>query len=113
MLTVCCKQFQAPPWPTSRLTRPAPPTTPNPKVMPFVTNNIAKTGGVEDWRWREAATFAFGSIMEGPSPAQLVQMVQQAMPFLLQVRRRARAPAGCYLNCSCAACHGRLKHLTV
>jgi importin subunit beta-1 len=54
--------------------------------MPFVTANIAKQGSPEDWRWREAATFAFGSIVEGPSPANLVPMVQQAMPFLLQVR---------------------------
>lgn len=54
--------------------------------MPFVTTNIAKNGGPEDWRWREAATFAFGSIMEGPMQSNLVPMVQQAMPFLLQVR---------------------------
>lgn len=58
-----------------------------PQVMPFVTANIAKSGSPEDWRWREAATFAFGSIMEGPSPVGLVQLVQQAMPFLMQVRR--------------------------
>jgi importin subunit beta-1 len=60
--------------------------------MPFVTTNIGKNGGPEDWRWREAATFAFGSIMEGPSPASLVALVQQAMPFLLQVG--AQPPAG-------------------
>lgn len=58
--------------------------------MPFVTTNIAKNGGPEDWRWREAATFAFGSIMEGPTEGQLVPMVQQAMPFLMQARGAAR-----------------------
>lgn len=60
-----------------------------PVVMPFVTANIAKQGGPDDWRWREAATFAFGSIVEGPSPANLVGMVQQAMPFLLQAMKDA------------------------
>jgi importin subunit beta-1 len=53
--------------------------------MPFVTTHIAKAGGPDDWRWREASTFAFGSIVEGPSADSLVQLVQQAMPFLLQV----------------------------
>ncbi|KIZ03724.1 Importin subunit beta-1 [Monoraphidium neglectum] len=56
-------------------------------VMPFVTTNIAKSGSPEDWRWREASTFAFGSIMEGPSAVGLVQLVQQAMPFLLQAMK--------------------------
>ena len=60
-----------------------------PVVMPFVTANIAKQGAPEDWRWREAATFAFGSVVEGPSPAALVGMVQQALPFLLQAMRDA------------------------
>jgi importin subunit beta-1 len=58
--------------------------------MPFVTANISKNGAPEDWRWREAATFAFGSVMEGPSPSNLVALVQQALPFLLQVGRRQR-----------------------
>ena len=37
-----------------------------PLVMPFVTANIQKADGAESWRFREAATFAFGSILEGP-----------------------------------------------
>ena len=37
-----------------------------PLVMPFVTANIQKADGTESWRFREAATFAFGSILEGP-----------------------------------------------
>lgn len=80
---------------SSPLHLPLPPPTPSSplllfstplQVMPFVTSNIAKNNGPEDWRWREAATFAFGSVMEGPSPASLVPLVQQALPFLLQVR---------------------------
>ncbi|KAF8069441.1 KPNB1 [Scenedesmus sp. PABB004] len=54
-----------------------------PHVMPFVTENIGKNGGPDDWRLREAATFAFGSILEGPSPRCLADIVRQAMGFLL------------------------------
>lgn len=54
-----------------------------PLVLPFVQANFQKTGTAEDWRAREAATFAFGSILEGPSPAQLRATVAAAMPFLL------------------------------
>lgn len=56
-----------------------------PIVMPFVTDNIGKNTGPEDWRLREAATLAFGSILEGPSPAALADIVRQAMGFLLAV----------------------------
>ncbi|KAL0375378.1 UNVERIFIED_CONTAM: Importin subunit beta-1 [Sesamum radiatum] len=41
-----------------------------PLVMPFVETNISKT----DWRSREAATYAFGSILEGPSIEKLSPM---------------------------------------
>ena len=54
-----------------------------PLVMPFVTANIGKAAAPDDWRWREAATFAFGSVLEGPSPASLAEIVHQAMGFLL------------------------------
>lgn len=54
-----------------------------PQVMPFVTENIGKNITAEDWRLREAATFAFGSILEGPSPRSLAEIVRQAMGFLL------------------------------
>jgi hypothetical protein len=53
--------------------------------MPFVTENIGKKGSPEDWRLREAATFAFGSMLEGPSPASLAETVRSAMGFLLAV----------------------------
>lgn len=48
-------------------------------VMPFITGNI----GSQEWRLREAATFAFGSILEGPDPDKLAPVAAQALPFLL------------------------------
>ncbi|KAL5974971.1 Importin subunit beta-1 [Asimina triloba] len=50
-----------------------------PLVMPFVEANILKT----DWRSREAATFAFGSILEGPSVDVLSPLVNSGLEFLL------------------------------
>ncbi|KAJ4970934.1 hypothetical protein NE237_004033 [Protea cynaroides] len=50
-----------------------------PLVMPFVQENIQKA----DWRSREAATFAFGSILEGPTIDKLSPLVNAAMDFLL------------------------------
>jgi hypothetical protein len=56
-----------------------------PFVMPFVTENIGKKATSEDWRLREAATFAFASILEGPSYSCLANIVRDAMGFLLAV----------------------------
>ncbi|CAN6338658.1 unnamed protein product [Urochloa humidicola] len=50
-----------------------------PLVMPFVEENITKT----DWRQREAATYAFGSILEGPSADKLAPLVNVALNFML------------------------------
>ncbi|KAI4315557.1 hypothetical protein L6164_028353 [Bauhinia variegata] len=50
-----------------------------PLVMPFIEENITKP----DWRQREAATYAFGSILEGPSPDKLVPLVNVALNFML------------------------------
>ncbi|KAL3830191.1 hypothetical protein ACJIZ3_018993 [Penstemon smallii] len=50
-----------------------------PLVMPFVQANISKP----DWRSREAATYAFGSILEGPSIEKLSPMVNAGLDFLL------------------------------
>jgi importin subunit beta-1 len=47
--------------------------------MPFVEANITKP----DWRCREAATFAFGSILDGPSLEKLAPLVQAGLDFLL------------------------------
>ncbi|XP_057415183.1 importin subunit beta-1-like [Lotus japonicus] len=50
-----------------------------PLVMPFIQENIT----LPDWRQREAATYAFGSILEGPSPDKLVPLVNMALNFML------------------------------
>lgn len=50
-----------------------------PLVMPFIEQRINKP----DWREREAATYAFGSILEGPSPGKLVPLVNVALNFML------------------------------
>lgn len=50
-----------------------------PLVMPFIEENINKL----DWRQREAATYAFGSILEGPSPDKLTPIVNVALNFML------------------------------
>ncbi|KAK9837148.1 hypothetical protein WJX81_006220 [Elliptochloris bilobata] len=52
-------------------------------VMPFVQVNIGKADSPEDWRLREAATFAFGSILDGPPPDKLAGLVAMGLPFLL------------------------------
>ena len=54
-----------------------------PLVMPYVQSNIQAKDGADSWRWREAATFAFGSILEGPSVPTLSQLVHSGLPFLL------------------------------
>lgn len=54
-----------------------------PLVMPFVETNISKT----DWRSREAATYAFGSILEGPSIEKLSPMVNAGLDFLLNAMK--------------------------
>ncbi|KAB2596833.1 importin subunit beta-1-like [Pyrus ussuriensis x Pyrus communis] len=50
-----------------------------PLVMPFIEENITKP----DWRQREAATYAFGSILEGPSANKLTPIVNVALTFML------------------------------
>lgn len=54
-----------------------------PLVMPFVESNILKP----DWRSREAATYAFGSILDGPSIQTLSPMVNSGLEFLLNSMR--------------------------
>eukprot|EP00562_Extubocellulus_spinifer_P003635 CAMPEP_0178537046 /NCGR_PEP_ID=MMETSP0696-20121128/36395_1 /TAXON_ID=265572 /ORGANISM="Extubocellulus spinifer, Strain CCMP396" /LENGTH=871 /DNA_ID=CAMNT_0020169277 /DNA_START=56 /DNA_END=2671 /DNA_ORIENTATION=+ len=51
-----------------------------PAIMPFVQANIKN----ENWRYREAATMAFGSILTGPSPDAIGQFVNQSIPVLLE-----------------------------
>ncbi|XP_065852415.1 importin subunit beta-1 [Euphorbia lathyris] len=52
-------------------------------VMPFVEANIVKP----DWRCREAATYAFGSILEGPSIEKLSPLVNAGLDFLLNAMK--------------------------
>ncbi|XP_045131231.1 importin subunit beta-1-like isoform X2 [Portunus trituberculatus] len=51
-----------------------------PHVLPFVKENIKH----QNWRLRDAAIMAFGSILEGPDPTNLKPMVEQAMPTLIE-----------------------------
>lgn len=50
-----------------------------PAVMPFVQQHIQS----ENWRYREAATMAFSSILEGPTDEAIGQFVNQSIPVLL------------------------------
>eukprot|EP00996_Jenningsia_fusiforme_P001236 NODE_212_length_2726_cov_70.298468_g194_i0.p1 GENE.NODE_212_length_2726_cov_70.298468_g194_i0~~NODE_212_length_2726_cov_70.298468_g194_i0.p1 ORF type:complete len:845 (+),score=176.99 NODE_212_length_2726_cov_70.298468_g194_i0:58-2592(+) len=51
-----------------------------PHVVPFISQNANHS----DWKYREAATLAFGSILDGPSSAVLGTLVDQAVPMMLQ-----------------------------
>lgn len=52
-----------------------------PHVLPFVNDNIKHP----DWRYRDAAVMAFGSILEGPDPSNLKTVVEQALPMLIEL----------------------------
>lgn len=52
-----------------------------PAIMPFVQNNIQSP----DWKRRDAAIMAFGSMLEGPEPSNLREYVVQALPMLIQL----------------------------
>ena len=52
-----------------------------------VQPNIEKNDNPEDWRYREAATFAFSSILEGPSYNSLAQVVSAGLGFLLNATK--------------------------
>jgi importin subunit beta-1 len=41
------------------------------RVLPFIRDNIQNP----DWRFRETACMAFGSIIDGPSPADLAPLI--------------------------------------
>ncbi|CAI7750631.1 unnamed protein product [Closterium sp. NIES-53] len=58
-----------------------------PLVMPYVQENISKP----EWRNREAATYAFGSILEGPDTEQLVPLVNSALGFMLNAMKDENA----------------------
>ncbi|XP_046482449.1 importin subunit beta-1 isoform X1 [Neodiprion pinetum] len=52
-----------------------------PYVLPFVKEHIKS----EDWRFRDAALMAFGSILGGLEPNTLRPLVEQAMPTLIHL----------------------------
>jgi len=54
-----------------------------PHVLPFVKDNIKDA----DWRHRDAALMAFGSILEGPDSEKLKPLVEQAMPMLIETMK--------------------------
>lgn len=49
------------------------------EAMPFISQHIQS----ENWRYREAATMAFCSILEGPSSEAIGPIVNQSIPMLL------------------------------
>lgn len=54
-----------------------------PYIVPYVETNIRST----EWREREAAVMAFGSILDGPGRTLLSPLVQQALPLLIEMMR--------------------------
>ncbi|KAI8976845.1 armadillo-type protein [Pilobolus umbonatus] len=50
-----------------------------PPLVPFIEGNIQN----ENWRHREAAVMAFGSILDGPDSTVLTPLVEQALPTLI------------------------------
>lgn len=56
-----------------------------PLVMPFVEANVVRTDGEESWRNRDAATFAFGAILDGPDARQLAPLCVQGLPVFLSL----------------------------
>lgn len=52
-------------------------------IIPFVETNIKHS----EWRNREAAVMAFGSILDGPEEKILAPLVAQALPTLIEMMR--------------------------
>ncbi|XP_068752252.1 importin subunit beta-1-like [Montipora capricornis] len=52
-------------------------------VIAFITANIE----LEDWKSRDAAVMAFGSILEGPDPNSLKPYAIMAMPMLIKLMK--------------------------
>ena len=59
---------------------------------------MSKNTTPEDWRLREASTFAFGLVLDGPNPAVLLETVKQALAFLLQVKGKGEARPSLGMN---------------
>lgn len=50
-------------------------------VLPYITEHIQNP----DWKFRDAATIVFGSILQGPSETKMVPLVNQAFPVILSL----------------------------
>mmetsp|Transcript_8967 Transcript_8967/g.33079 ORF Transcript_8967/g.33079 Transcript_8967/m.33079 type:complete len:850 (-) Transcript_8967:735-3284(-) len=50
------------------------------RVMPFIYQNIKS----QDWHFKEAATLAFSAILDGPKSSQINDLVDKAIPSLLE-----------------------------
>ena len=55
--------------------------------MLMLQSNISRNTAPEDWRCREAATYAFGSMLEGPSITALCQLAGHGLDYLLNAMR--------------------------
>mmetsp|Transcript_14375 Transcript_14375/g.47212 ORF Transcript_14375/g.47212 Transcript_14375/m.47212 type:complete len:885 (+) Transcript_14375:177-2831(+) len=60
-----------------------------PLVMPFVQERV---GDQTNWRNREAAIMAFGSILEGPSRTVLQPRIKEGLPFFLNTLATDKHP---------------------
>ncbi|KAI8899185.1 armadillo-type protein [Globomyces pollinis-pini] len=52
-----------------------------PFVLPFIQENIQNP----DWKFRDTACMVFGSIMDGPDPTEMGQLVSMALPVIIQL----------------------------
>eukprot|EP00889_Picochlorum_renovo_P003422 jgi/Picre1/30452/NNA_005816.t1 len=52
-------------------------------VMPYVEQNIHRNATQDDWKFREAATFAFGCILDGPDCQALGGLARSGLNYLL------------------------------
>ncbi|KAL1914260.1 uncharacterized protein VTP21DRAFT_9074 [Calcarisporiella thermophila] len=52
-------------------------------IIPFVENHIRSN----DWRYRDAAVMAFGTILVGPNEDILAPLVAQALPVLIEMMK--------------------------
>lgn len=56
-------------------------------VVPFVQTNIARNRTEDDWRAREAAITALGYILCGPSQEKLEPLIQEGLPFIMELMK--------------------------
>ncbi|EDO15979.1 hypothetical protein Kpol_499p7 [Vanderwaltozyma polyspora DSM 70294] len=74
-------------------------------VLEFVEQNITNN----DWRYREAAVMAFGSILDGPDREQRIYYVHQALPAILTLTSDKALP----VKETAAWCIGRIADLVI